>query len=109
QSEPLGVLHQETFNVAPQRLFPGVADADIEYQRGYSNNRHEYRHSLEEDSVPHLAASNLYPVPRIVFRYLGSSGSGSIFSRSRLTYTSPDRGVTNDMSRQTASSTWSRV
>ena len=57
----------------------------------------------------YLGTSKRYPMPRSVFRYCGWRGSASIFSRRRRMYTSIERGVTNGVSFQTASRSWSRV
>src|SRR5579864_546526 len=105
QRKALGVLDKEFFNVIVYRVFPGVPDADIKRERGRGNYRDKRTHGFKENTVSHLDASNLYPAPRTVLRYLGSSGSCSIFSRSRRIYTSTERGVTKDRSRHTASST----
>src|SRR5215472_7319950 len=108
QSEALGVLHQKSLNVGVQRVFPDVANCDVKGKRGGSNYRHKGRQGFQKNAVSHLAASNLYPAPRTVLRYRGSSGSRSIFSRSRRIYTSTERGVTKERSRHTASRIWSR-
>src|ERR1700761_6481171 len=109
QGEALGILCENTLNIRTQSVFPCVADTDIQRERGCGNHSHESPHCFQEDPVSHLAASNLYPAPRTVLRYLGSSGSRSIFSRNRRMYTSTERGVTKERSRQTASRIWSRV
>src|SRR5262249_36530334 len=97
------------FDIAAQGTFPDVADANVERKRGCGNHCDKSSHGFQEDPVSHLVASNLYPAPRTVFKYLGSSGSRSIFSRRRRMYTSTERGVTKARSRHTASSTWSRL
>src|SRR5579864_702135 len=101
----LGILDKKLFDIVADCVFPGVPDADIKRERGRGNHRDERTHGFEENAVSHLDASNLYPAPRTVLRYIGSSGSCSIFSRRRRIYTSTERGVTKDRSRHTASST----
>src|SRR5579864_8143311 len=105
QRKALSILDKEFLNVVVHRVFPGVPDADVQRERGRGYYRDKRAHGFQEDAVSHLAASNLYPAPRTVLRYMGSSGSCSIFSRSRRIYTSTERGVTKDRSRHTASST----
>src|SRR4029077_14316290 len=109
QRKALGILDKQPFNVIVHGVFPGVADADIKRERGCGDYYDKSRHGFEENAVPHFGASNLYPAPRTVLRYRGSSGFCSIFSRRRRMYTSTERGVTKERSRHTASSTWSRV
>ncbi len=69
QRKALGILDEQPFNVVAHRVFPGVANADVERQCGGSNYRDKSRHGLKEDTVPHFDASNLYPAPRTVLRY----------------------------------------
>src|SRR5882724_3053707 len=107
--EALRILDKKPFNITVDCILPGVPDADIQRERGSGYHRDKCAHGFQENAVSHFTASNLYPAPRTVLRYRGSSGSCSIFSRSRRMYTSTERGVTKDRSRHTASSTWSRV
>ena len=82
------------FNLLPQRPLPGVRNRNVQRQGGCGNDQRKDKNQLEENPILHFRASNLYPAPRTVRRYCGSSASFSIFSRMRRTYTSTERGVT---------------
>lgn len=106
--EEQGLLLKIALNLGPQRRFPGVADHHVKNGGRSGDDDQKNGKQLEEDAVLqfllYFGTSNRYPAPRTVFRYRGFSGSGSIFSRMRRTYTSTDRGVTYAVSRQTESS-----
>ena len=103
------LLFKIALDLRAQRSFPGVAQHHVKNSGRSGDDDQKDGEQLEEDAVLqfllyYFGASKRYPAPRTVFRYRGFSGSGSIFSRIRRTYTSTDRGVTYAVSRQTESS-----
>src|ERR1700751_4695696 len=103
-----GLLLQAALNLGAQRRLPRVAQHHVKNGGRSGDDNQEDREHFEEDAVLqfllYFGDSKRYPAPRTVFRYRGFSGSGSIFSRIRRTYTSTERGVTYAVSRQTESS-----